>query len=135
MILENSDAVHALALWASLNLALMLILALNVFRWRVKENVVVGLSDSFGLERAMRAHGNNTEYVPSILFGLLLMALLGENPLYIHIGGGVLLLARILHAIGIQQSYTPVPLARASGNIVCWLLFATVIIRLLLLSL
>jgi len=71
---------------------------------------------------------------PSILFGLLPMALLEETPFYIHIGGGLLLLARILQAISIQQSYAEVPLARAPGNILRWILLTIMIIRLLLLS-
>lgn len=134
MIIENTEAFKALALWASLNLGLMLALALNTFRWRFKEGVAVGLSDSAGLERAIRAHGNNTEYVPGILLGLLILVPLGESPLVIHACGALLLVARILHAIGIQQTHTAVPIPRAVGNIACWLLFLGVVARLLMLS-
>ncbi|MEM9621729.1 MAG: MAPEG family protein [Pseudomonadota bacterium] len=131
MITDNLDALQALGLWTSLNLALMLGLALNTFRWRYKEGVAVGLADSVGLERAVRAHGNNTEYVPGILLGLGVLTLLGETAMLIHAAGALLLVARVLHAIGIQQTHAQVPAARAVGNIVCWLLFLGIVLRLL----
>ena len=135
MQVEVTESIRAVTLWSGLNLGLMLVLALNTFRWRAKAGVGVGLSDSVGLERAVRAHGNNIEYVPGILLGLLLLALMGESSLTIHVAGAALLVARVLHAIGIQQTYTDVPPARVAGNLICWLLFLVLVVRLTMLGL
>ena len=68
----------ALALYVGLNLLLTFLLALNVVRHRFKGDSV----DQVKLEKAVRAHGNNTEYVPIILIGLGVIALMGACLLY-----------------------------------------------------
>lgn len=123
-------ALGAAALWTGLNLALMLLLGLNVTRLRLKLNVGVGSGGNAELERAVRAHGNNTEYVPGLLLGLALLALLGTSVTQIHIIGGVLFLARLLHAHGIQVLSDGLPPTRASGNVITWGLYAWVAIAL-----
>lgn len=133
--MDNLEAIKVVVFWSALNLALMLALAINVFRWRAKERIAVGISNaSDGLQRSVRAHGNNTEYVPGIVVGLLMMALLGESTWVLNIAGAVLLFSRVLHAIGIQQVNKALPMARVVGNIVCWLLFALIIGRLVVLT-
>ena len=96
---------NALSLWVGLNLLLTLLLALNVVRNRFKAQGDSG--DPVTLEKAVRAHGNNTEYVPGILIGLGLMAMTGASAQTINILGGTLFVVRILHAYGIQQSKVP----------------------------
>ena len=64
---------NALSFWVGLNLLLTLLLALNVVRNRFKAQG--DSADPVALEKAVRAHGNNTEYVPGILIGLGLMAM------------------------------------------------------------
>lgn len=135
MMFENLEAIKAVALWSGLNLALMFALAVNVYRNRTSHRVPIGGSDEHPkLQRAIRAHGNNIEYVPSMLLAMLLCALLGESLLNLHIAGATLLIARILHAVGIQQTHTPIPTARVLGNVLCWLLFILLIVRLIWLS-
>ncbi|MED5355775.1 MAG: MAPEG family protein, partial [Pseudomonadota bacterium] len=65
----------ALALYVGLNLLLTFLLALNVVRHRFKGDSV----DQVKLEKAVRAHGNNTEYVPIILIGLGVMTMTGAS--------------------------------------------------------
>ena len=72
------------------------------------------------LEKAVRAHGNNTEYVPIILIGLGVMAMTGASAQTISILGGTLFVARIFHAYGIQQAKVP-NIFGMVGNIVTWL--------------
>ncbi len=135
MIIEPTEAIKAVTLWSAVNFGLMLVLALNTFRWRLKEMVAVGIAKgSPGLERAVRAHGNNIEYVPSILLGFLLLAILGESSQVLHIAGAILFIARVLHAYGIQQLDVAVPKTRVAGNLLCWLLFLALVVRLILLS-
>lgn len=49
LITVPADGVMAMTLWSALNLGLMLLLALNVLRWRAKENIAVGTGDSIRL--------------------------------------------------------------------------------------
>lgn len=127
----NEGTLYPVVLWAALNLGLMLLLGLNVSRLRVKAGVGVGSGDDPRLERAIRAHGNNTEYVPGLLIGLVLLALLQFPAWFLHTVGGVLFVARILQAHGIQQIGDDVPVTRAAGNLVTWLLYLVTVVVLL----
>jgi uncharacterized membrane protein YecN with MAPEG domain len=51
--------------------------------------------------RAIRAHGNFTEYVPFALFLMLLIELNGAPRMFMHAIGLTLLAGRFLHAYGI----------------------------------
>ena len=117
----------ALALYVGLNLLLSFLLALNVVRHRFKGDSV----DQVKLEKAVRAHGNNTEYVPIILIGLGVMAMMGASAQTISILGGTLFVARIFHAHGIQQPKMP-NIFGMVGNITTWLVMLCVATTLLL---
>lgn len=120
---------NALSLWLGLNILLTFLLAMNVVRNRFKSQG--DSSDPAILEKAIRAHGNNIEYVPSILIGLGLMAMAGASAQTIHILGGTLLVVRILHAVGIQQAKMPNPFGMV-GNIGTWLVMLCVAITLIM---
>lgn len=122
---------NALALWCGMHLLLMLLLALNVSRLRIK-SMRAPVEPSV-LEGAVRAHGNNIEYVPAALLGLLVLVLLGVSDVWVHGLGGSLFIARMLHAIGIQQrtSAGPPP-ARIAGNLLTWAVFAVIGVTLIM---
>lgn len=120
---------NALSLWLGLNILLTFLLAMNVVRNRFKSQGDSG--DPATLEKAIRAHGNNIEYVPSILIGLGLMAMAGASAQTVHILGGTLLVVRILHAVGIQQAKLPNPFGMV-GNIGTWLVMLCVAITLVM---
>jgi len=120
---------NALSLWLGLNILLTFLLAMNVVRNRFKSQGDSG--DPATLEKAIRAHGNNIEYVPSILIGLGLMAMAGASAQTVHILGGTLLVVRILHAVGIQQAKMPNPFGMV-GNIGTWLVMLCVAITLIM---
>ena len=120
---------NALSLWVGLNLLLTLLLALNVVRNRFKAQGDSG--DPVALEKAVRAHGNNTEYVPGILVGLGLMAMTGASAQTINILGGTLFVVRILHAYGIQQSKVP-NIFGLVGNFGTWLTMLCVVTTLIM---
>ena len=117
----------ALALYVGLNLLLTLVLAINVVRHRFKGES----GDPVALEKAVRAHGNNTEYVPVILVGLGVMAMMGASAPTISILGGTLFVARVFHAYGIQQAKVPNVFGMV-GNIVTWLVMLCVATTLIL---
>ena len=72
----NEAAMQAVALWVGLNIGLMFMLAMNVVRYRRMGEA----ADPARLEGAIRAHGNNTEYVPVILLGMATLAAMGTVP-------------------------------------------------------
>ena len=121
------QSLQAVALWAGLNLAWTLLLALNVTRHRMKEGISTGSGNSQSLDRAVRAHGNNIEYVPGAILGILILAALGYSPLVINLLGASLLVARFCHAHGIQQLEVDLPKTRVLGNVLTWALYLIVV--------
>ncbi len=119
--------ISALALYVGLNLLLTFLLSLNGVRHRFKGDS----ADQVTLEKAVRAHGNNTEYVPIILIGLGVMAMTGASAQTISILGGTLFVTRIFHAYGIQQAKVP-NIFGMVGNIVTWLVMLCVATTLLM---
>tara|TARA_Y100001970_G_scaffold293384_1_gene439838 strand:- start:730 stop:1137 length:408 start_codon:yes stop_codon:yes gene_type:complete len=129
MIIDQS--LQTFALWTGFNLGLTLFLALNVTRLRTKEGIAVGFATSQSLERAIRAHGNNIEYVPLALLGILVLVHLGYSPMTINLLGGLLFVARICHAYGIQQQDIALPKTRVIGNILTWITYIILTILLI----
>ena len=121
------QSLQAVALWAGLNLGWTLLLALNVTRHRMKEGVSTGSGSSQSLDRAVRAHGNNIEYVPGAILGILILAALGYSPFVINLLGASLLVARFCHAHGIQQLEVDLPKTRVLGNVLTWALYLIVV--------
>ena len=120
----NEAAMQAVALWVGLNVGLMFLLAMNVVRYRRMGET----ADPARLEGAIRAHGNNTEYVPVILLGMAMLAAMGVSVNSIHILGGGLLVSRVLHADGMQRD--GVPVSRIIGNVGTWIVMLAVVIAL-----
>jgi len=92
------------AFYVALNAVIMLLLAVNVMRNRVQSKTLIGDGGNPTLLQAVRAHGNNTEYVPLILVMLVTLALLQTSVLVLHIVGIALTLGRVLHAFGLSNN-------------------------------
>jgi uncharacterized protein len=88
------------ALYMVLNAAIMLALAINVIRMRYRTRTRFGDGGNRDMMRAIRAHANNSEYVPVALILLILAHRLGADVLLIHAIGLPLTLGRIFHALG-----------------------------------
>ena len=92
------------AFYAGLLALLMLLLAIRVIRLRWKLRVGLGDGGDKAMSRAIRVHGNATEHVPIALI-LMLAAELGRaSPMLLHGCGIVLIVSRVLHAMGLGRS-------------------------------
>lgn len=119
---EVTPAIHAAALWAGLHLLLLLVLSVLVVRQRRKHAVELGDAEIPELARAIRAFGNATEYVPSGLIAVVVLAIAGANPIAVHAVGLTLFVGRVAHALGLSRSGSA-SLPRAIGVLVTWVAY------------
>lgn len=106
------------ALYGALNAIFNIFLANEVSRLRRHHKVGLGTGEDPAMLVAIRAHGNNAEFVPLALVMLLLAELCGGNRIALHAIGGSLLLARLAHWAGLPRK-APNPL-RFSGTAITW---------------
>lgn len=89
---------------ASLHVLLYLVLTIRVVLHRNVHKVGVGTGGDAVLTRKVRVHGNFSEYVPLGLLMLALLELAAVSTTWLWIFGIALLLARVLHAVGLGGS-------------------------------
>jgi uncharacterized membrane protein YecN with MAPEG domain len=106
-------------LYGALNAILNVFLANRVARARTKHGVGHGGSDSPEFLVASRTHSNNAEFVPLAILMMLIAELLGGASVVLHIFGGLLFTARVLHAVGMPRK-APNPF-RFAGVAITWL--------------
>lgn len=106
-------AVPVTALYGALAALLTLALGLNVSRLRGKFNVFRGDGGHAELQGAIRAHGNAVEHLPMLVILLLIAELCGGNSTVLHIFGGALIVARVLHAVGLIRGVQAVQIPGA----------------------
>lgn len=92
------------AFYASLLTLVFLTLSFNIVRLRRKLKVGVGDGGEHLLTKAIRVHGNFSEYTPLALVLLAAYELSGANAVWLHVLGLTLFVGRILHVIGLSQS-------------------------------
>jgi uncharacterized protein len=85
-----------------------------VIRVRIQQKVLSGDKGNPVMANAMRVHANFAEYVPLALILLLLAEMQGAPALALHALGAVLLLARVMHALG-MASHPHKPPLRGGG--------------------
>jgi len=128
--MDNITSGHAAALWAGLHVFLMLTLSLLVVRQRQKHKVALGDEGIIELARAIRAFGNASEYVPTGLVAIAVLAVVDAPPLAIHIAGFVLFAGRVVHAVGLSNS-GGASIPRALGIVATWLAYIFIGVALL----
>lgn len=89
---------------ASLHVLLYLVLTMRVVLHRNVYKVGVGTGGDAVLTRKVRVHGNFSEYVPLALLMLAMLELSATPATLLWVFGIALLLARVLHAIGLGSS-------------------------------
>jgi uncharacterized membrane protein YecN with MAPEG domain len=128
--MDNITSGHAAALWVGLHVFLMLTLSLLVVRQRQKHKVALGDEGIPELARAIRAFGNASEYVPTALVAIAVLAIVDAPPLAIHVAGFVLFAGRVVHAVGLSNS-GGASIPRALGIVATWLAYIFVGVALL----
>ena len=91
---------------------MLVVLGLFAGLRRASANIHLGMGDDDILLKRVRAHGNFTEYTPIALILMALVEIGGGSSQSLWIIGGLLIIGRALHAVGII--FTVIP-ARASG--------------------
>jgi hypothetical protein len=92
------------AFYASLLALLFIVLSFKTINLRKKHLVGVGDGGEKNLTKAIRVHGNFSEYTPLALILLGAYELNGASALMIHLLGASFFIARILHAIGLGKT-------------------------------
>lgn len=88
------------ALYAGLSGVLFAALSLNVSRVRHAVNPAFGDTSNPDLQRAIRAHGNCAEYLAWLFVLLFLAEASGGGSMLLHVFGGLVFAARVVHAAG-----------------------------------
>lgn len=109
------------ALYAGINIFILLVLAVLVMMGRRKHKIVLGDGQNEAFTRAVRAHANAAEYIPAGLVGLVTLALFDPaTPVWLlHAAGISLTLGRILHGWGLHAG--AFNFGRAGGIMLTWL--------------
>lgn len=89
--------------YAALFGLIFVILSFRVIRIRQRLGVAFGDGEDPGLRRAIRVHGNFTEYVPYALLLVYFTEEVSRNEMFAHALGSLLLVARLSHAYGVSQ--------------------------------
>ncbi len=108
-------------LYAALCALLIFALSLRIALLRRKLRIGIGDGGDAGLARAIRAQANAIEYVPLLLVMLLIAENNGASVAMMHACGAGLLLARVLHALGLSGS-AGVSFGRFWGILLTWAL-------------
>ncbi len=124
-------AAHAAALWAGLNLILLLALSALVVRERRRHGVAIGDAGEPDLLRAQRAFGNAVEYIAPSLGVLAILVLAGAAKPVVHAIGGTLFLGRLAHGVSMSLSAGPSP-GRTAGMFLTWMAWLAAAAALLL---
>lgn len=103
-IFTGMSAIQAAAFYLGLLTIVMLALKMYVGARRGALKIAPGDVSNVDFGRATRVQMNAVEDVPVLMAGLLGLALLGMPAWYIHLCGGVLVVARIAHAFGLAAS-------------------------------
>lgn len=109
-------------LYVGLNLLIILVLAGIVVSHRRRSQVSLGHGDDERLLQATRSHGNATEYLPMALIALVVMALIETPHWGLHLAGGTLTIARILHGTGLLTKPGRT-FGRFTGTLLTWLVY------------
>jgi uncharacterized membrane protein YecN with MAPEG domain len=108
-------------------------LSLQVIRLRWRNRAGFGDGGSADLRIAIRAHAHFAEYVPIIALMVAFLEMSGAAPAQIHVLMGMLLIARVIHPIGMHAKPGTLQfrIGRVGGMTITALVMITAAVRLL----
>ncbi len=109
-------------------------LASQVVRGRLRHGIELGDAGHPEMQRAMRVFGNFIEYVPMILLLIAFGEMLGVPRWLTHLFGVALVIARLLHAVGLGTN-SGRSLGRFTGTMITWLVLLAASVGLIWLAL
>jgi uncharacterized membrane protein YecN with MAPEG domain len=114
---------EAAAIYAGVNILILLVLSVLVVRGRQKHKISLGDAGNEDFLRLQRAHANAAEYIPAGIAGLVTLALFdpATSPLFLHACGLLLTGGRILHGVGLHTGVLNA--GRVLGMSLTWLSF------------
>jgi uncharacterized membrane protein YecN with MAPEG domain len=83
---------------------LYVVLSLQVIRLRRANRAAFGDSGNFALRSAIRAHAHFAEYVPITALMIAMLEMAGASALRVHLLMGALVVARLLHPLGMYAA-------------------------------
>jgi len=111
------SALQVASVYIAINILMLVWFAMRVVARRFRGKISMGDGGSEDLARAIRVHGNASEYTPPMLIGLLVLAFL-ESPIWGLHGLGIgFTLGRLMHAVGMSGG--PLIL-RQLGMVLTW---------------
>jgi uncharacterized protein len=121
---------HSISIiFTSVCLILYLLLSVNAAMTRRRSGLAIGEKDNENLARAVRAHGNFSEYTPLFLISFVLLESVQASSDYLILVGLFFLLGRIFHA---YSMFSKKELFRALGMILTFGPYLANIINLLI---
>jgi uncharacterized protein len=114
---------QAAAIYAGVNILILLVLSVLVVGGRRKHKISLGDAGNEDFLRAQRAHANAAEYIPAGVVGLVTLALFdpATSPMFLHACGLLLTGGRILHAVGLHTGVLNA--GRVAGMALTWIAF------------
>jgi len=90
--------------YVSLLAVLYIGLSINIIRLRRRFKIGIGSGENELLAKAIRVHGNFSEYVPLAVILLACYEINGASAIMVHAVGSILVLGRVLHSIGLNKT-------------------------------
>ena len=100
--------------YAAILVLIFVFLSFRVIQMRASAKIGLGHGGDLAMERRIRVHGNFAEYVPLALLLLAFMEMQSHSRYLIHILCIVLIIARLMHAVGVTPVNESFPLRVAS---------------------
>ncbi len=110
---------HITGIYAALAALLVLVLSARVSLARRALRISLGDGDDKELRKRIRAQANAVEYLPLALLLLLSLEWNQTQPALLHACGIVLIVARVLHGVGLSRSGGTSP-ERLLGTAATW---------------
>ncbi len=102
-------------LYAALLALVFLPLFIMVAQERAKQNRSIGYDMGSTLHLRVRRHGNFVEWIPFVLILMACAEIRGLSDMWLHIGGVLTVLGRLIHPVGLKTMNAWHPL-RMVGN-------------------